>query len=175
MCAVYHQQVITLMPRHVIRLRGPWEYRPLARTVRLADGSSQVESGELPAAGRIEVPSDWGESLGGTFCGRVAYLRRFGRPTGLSAADRVELVITRVDARAGVRLNGQALGEIPAGGAAWRCDITARLAPRNELVIEVELPRVTDRSLPLPRAGREGLPGGLVGQVRLEITAADGG
>ena len=163
------------MSPHTIRLRGPWEYRPLARTVRLADGSTQVESGELPAAGRLLLPADWGGTLGDGFRGRVAYLRRFGRPTGLTAADRVELVITRVDAWASVRLNGRTLGEIPAGGLLGRYDITRQLARRNELVVEVELPRLTDRSLPLARPGRAGLPGGLVGEVRLAILTADGG
>lgn len=164
----------SLLPHHVIRLRGPWEYRPLARTVRLADGSNRAESGDLPAPGRIQLPADWGATLGSDFRGRVAYLRRFGRPTGLDAAGRVELVITRVDAMGSVRLNGQGLGDIPAGGAVWRCDVTARLRPRNELVVEVELPRLTDRSPPLARPGREGLPGGLIGRVRLEIIPGDG-
>ncbi len=154
---------------HIIRLRGPWEYRPLARTFLLPGGSSRTENNELPPPGRIAMPSDWSATLGPDFRGRVAYHRRFGRPTGLGAADRVELVVERVDALGSVRLNGETLGEIPAGGQAWRCDVTARLAPRNELIVEVELPQGADRSPPIPRPGRAGLPGGLVGEVRLEI------
>jgi hypothetical protein len=163
---------------HVIRLRGPWEYCPLARTIMLADGSHRFETNNLPAAGRITMPADWGETLGADFRGRVSYLRRFGRPTGLAAADRVELVVDCADAFGCVALNGQRLGDIAAGGLPWRCDITARLRTRNELVIEVELPHLTADSPSLARSGREGLPGGLIGEVRLEIlaaTAADGG
>ena len=159
-------------PDHVIRLRGPWEYCPLARTAMRADGSRRCETDDLPGPGRIMMPNDWRATLGGDFHGRVSYLRRFGRPTGLDAADRVELVIDRVDAFGCAALNGQGLGEIAAGGQAWRCDITPWLRPRNELVIEVELPQVTADGPVLARPGREGLPGGLIGEVRLEIFAA---
>lgn len=160
------------VPAHIIRLRGPWEYRPLARTVMLADGSRRHETDELPAPGRIAMPADWGATLGADFRGRVSYSRRFGRPTGLGAADRVELVIDRVDAFGWAALNGEGLGEIAAGGQPWRCDITARLRPRNELVVDVELPQLTADSPSLARPGRDGLPGGLIGEVRLEIFAA---
>jgi hypothetical protein len=84
----------------------------------------------------------------------------------------VDLVLDCVDAFGCAALNGQELGEIAAGGQAWRCDITARLRPRNELVIEVELPQLAADSPAPARPGREGLPGGLVGEVRLEIFAA---
>jgi hypothetical protein len=160
------------VPDHVIRLRGPWEYRPLARTVPLADGSRRCEPGDLPAPGRITMPADWGPTLGPDFRGRVSYCRRFGCPTGLGAGDRVELVIDRVDAFGCALLNGRPLGEIAAGGQIWRGDITARLMPRNELVIEVELPYLTEESPPLARLGRDRLPGGLIGEVRLEIFVA---
>ena len=133
------------MAHHVIRLRGPWEYRPSA------SGSRPAETDGLPPPGR------------------VAYHRRFGRPTGLGSADRVELVIDRVDALGSVQLNGESLGEIPAGGQAWRCDVTTRLTRRNELIVEVELPHVSDDRPPVRRPGREGLPGGLLDEVRLEI------
>ncbi len=144
------------MPRdHVIRLRGPWEYRAWASPSAVA--------------GRITLPADWGSTLGPDFRGRVAYRRRFGCPTGLEPGDRVDLVIDRVDALGSVRLNDEPLGDIPVGGQAWRCDVTRRLGRRNELTVEVELPRVRDGEPPPARPGREGLPGGLVGEVRLEI------
>ena len=163
----------TLAPAHVIRLRGPWEYRPLFRLAILPGGSQRRETCDLPAAGRIAVPGDWGATLGADFRGRVAYRRPFGCPTGLAAADRVDLVIERVDAYGRALLNGQSLGEIPAGGCLWRREITAGLRPRNELVVEVELP---GGDPPPARPGREDRPGGLVGEVRLEIfTAADAG
>lgn len=161
----------SIVPTHTIRLRGPWEYTPLARTTLLADGSRRVDPGPLPPPGQITMPADWGATLGADFRGRVAYRRRFGRPTGLTSEDRVDLVITRVDAFGSVQLNGLALGEIADGAGAWRCDVTARLAARNELVVEVELPRVAPGGRPLNRADRDALPGGLIGDVRLEIIA----
>jgi hypothetical protein len=163
------------MTAHVIRLRGPWQVRPLARTVLVAGGSTEETPGPLPPAGRSEVPSDWGDALGRDFRGRVRYLRRFGCPTGLGEQDRVELVVERVDAFGAVWLNSQSLGPIPAGGRAVRFDITARLQPRNELVLQVELPALIAGSPPLARPGREGLPGGLIGEVRLEIVVPEAG
>ena len=145
------------MTHHIIRLRGPWEYRVL--------------TSDSPLSGHLTMPADWGSTLGADFRGRVAYRRRFGRPTGLGPADRVELVIGRVDALGSVRLNGEPLGEIPAGGQPWRCDVTAALRRRNELIVEVELPHAPDHARPVSRPGREGLPGGLVGEVRLEISS----
>ncbi len=159
-------------PDHFIRLRGPWEYRPLARTAIPADGSRHRETENVPGPGRIAMPADGGAALGTDSRGRVSYRRRFGRPTGLDAADRVELVIARVDAFGCAALNGQELGEIAAGGPPWRCDITARLQPRNELVIEVALPPRTASSVSPARPGRDCLPGGLIGEVRLEIFTA---
>ncbi len=156
---------------HVIRLAGPWEFLPLARTVLLPDGSTQAESGELPPGGKVQPPADWGATLGADFRGRVRYRRRFGRPSGLAHNDRVDLVIDRVDAWARVTLNDAPLGEITAAQSCARYDVTARLEPRNELSVEVELPRQTPQSAPLPRGDRVGLPGGLVGEVRLEIHA----
>ncbi len=155
--------------RHIIRLRGPWQYQPLARTIRMADGSSQNESGNLPPPGRAKMPADWGESLGADFRGRVLYTRTFNRPTGLDEGQRVDLVVEQVDAFGVVSLNGQPLGEVGLSDTAPRFDITALLQPHNELRIEVELPRLTADSAPLVRPGRENLPGGLIGEVRLEI------
>ena len=84
----------------------------------------------------------------------------------------MELVIDQLEAFGCVLLNGQPLGEIAAGGQLWRGDVTARLLTRNELVIEVELPQGTEECTPLARPGRDRLPGGLIGEVRLEIFAA---
>lgn len=158
------------MTCHVIRLRGPWEYRVLASLSPPTGGGRQVET-SVPPSGRLTMPADWGATLGADFCGRVAYHRRFGRPTGLGPADRVELAIDRVDALGSVRLNGESLGEIPAGGQPWRCDVTARLRRRNELIVEVELPHVPHGTPPVSRSGREDLSGGLTGEVWLEISS----
>ena len=155
---------------HVIRLRGPWYYEPLARTVLLADGTTCEEPGELPRAGRTQMPQDWGATLGHEFRGRVRFRRAFHRPTGLDEFSRVELVVTQVDAFGDVTLNGQRLGSISADRAPGRFDVTNMLQLENQLEIDVELPRVTAESALLPRPhGRRDLPGGLTGEVSLQI------
>ena len=166
-----HQALrIGMSTPHVIRLRGPWEYCPLERVRLLHDGTCERSSQGLPPGGRVEIPADWGQTLGDDFRGRVRYVRRFGCPTNLTSGDRVWLVLEAVDARAEVMLNDEPLGSVtgPAGG---RFDITAALRDRNVLTVDVEL-------LPLPsevererRAERAGGPGGLIGEVRLEIAA----
>lgn len=155
---------------HIIRLRGPWDYEPLSRTRLLPDGTIREEgAGELPPAGRIQMPADWAETLGAEFRGRVRYTRRFGCPSGLATNDLIELVIVQVDALGAVHLNGRPLVGIPAGQLNTRVDITRRLQPRNELHVEVELPDVDPAAPTLPRPGRGDRPGGLIGEVRLEI------
>ncbi len=114
------------------------------------------------------MPSDWSASLGAEFRGRVLYRRRFGCPTGLGRQDRVTLVVDAVDAFGSVALNGQQLGDVPPGAGSSSFLITDLLQRRNDLQIEVELPEL-ERGVSLPRPGRDKLPGGLIGEVRLEI------
>src|SRR4051794_4944409 len=99
---------------HVIRLRGPWEYLPLAKFVPQAEGGWTEQHADLPAAGRMHMPADWKETLGQDFRGRVRYTRHFNCPTGLEPHDRVWLVLEGVDARGEVILNSARLG--PAAG-----------------------------------------------------------
>ena len=155
---------------HVIRLRGPWRYEPLARTRRLPCGTSEILPGCLPSAGQTQVPADWGEVLGPEFRGRVRYQRRFNRPSGMADVLRIDLVIECVDAFGEVRLNGLPLGVIPPGFREFRAEIASRLELYNLLDVDVELPECIETSAPLPRGSRDGSPGGLVGEVRLEIT-----
>ncbi len=158
------------MSCHVIRLRGPWHYQPLARTVLLDNGTTRQQPGQLPPPGKARMPSDWSQSLGADFRGRVRFTRFFHRPTGLDGRQRIELVVHQVDAFGSVSLNGTFLGEICMDAGPVRFDISHQLESRNELTIEVELPDVTDGSAALVRSpGREGKPGGLVGEVGLEI------
>ena len=56
---------------HVIRLRGPWEYEPLAHTFIAADGTRHESTESLPPRGRVHLPADWGTTLGPEFRGRV--------------------------------------------------------------------------------------------------------
>lgn len=154
---------------HVIRLRGPWEYEPLARSVRREEGTVGETAIDLPPPGRIQMPADWGGTLGAEFRGRVRYRRRFGRPTGLTPHERVWLVLEGVDAMGDVFFGGMRLGQVHAASGAARFDITALVQERNELVVEVELPLMDAAQEAAVRPGRQNLPGGLFGEVRLEI------
>jgi hypothetical protein len=174
---------------HVIRLRGPWDFEPLVRfaatdtLIEPADPSSPAprlrtatptRTGEstkaqppgLPAAGRAQLPADWGAELGQGFYGRVRYTRRFNRPTNLDPSERVWLVIDGVDARGDYAINGHKLGTIDGYALPSASDITSLLAPSNVLEIEIEC-----RADSIPRPGRAGLAGGPIGDVRLEIRA----
>jgi hypothetical protein len=103
--------------------------------------------------------------------GAVRFTRRFHCPTGLDAASRVWLAIDEVDGRATVMLNDRLCGEIASSATArtlddaesQRCpgrfDVTADLLPHNVLSITV----------PLTLKDSDGLPGELIGAVRLEI------
>jgi len=183
--------ILNSMP-HTIRLRGPWEYQPLARATLRADGSVSWDDRGLPPGGSIALPADWGGVLGNDFRGLARFTRRFAQPTGLDAATRVWLVIENVDWQAAVALNGQPLGHVqlaqtppaclslapslrsslsPPIACPARFDITALLQPRNELTIDILLPGVAAGAPPLVRPGREDLTGGLIGLVRLEIEA----
>jgi hypothetical protein len=116
------------------------------------------------------MPADWGDTLGDGFHGRVEYAREFARPTGLRPGQRVELVLAGVDAFGSAALNDSPLLEVPAGGGESRVEIAALLEDRNRLVVEVELPAVDSHAAPVVRPpGREHSPGGLYGEVRLEI------
>lgn len=139
--------------------------------MRLADGSSLETSDPLPPATKIVIPDDWGKSLGHSFRGRVNFLRPFGCPSGLTN-ERILLRIEKVDAWASVHLNGAQLGEASLFTGPVSFEVTKLLASRNQLRIEVELPELNDASAPLPRPGRDDQPGGILGEVRLDILSA---
>jgi beta-galactosidase/beta-glucuronidase len=157
---------------HVIRLRGPWEYEPLARTFVAADGTRRESTDELPPAGRVHLPSDWGASLGAEFRGRVRYSRRFGLPTNLESHEQVWLVVDGVDYFGTVALNGHALGEAIGFQSSREFDIRSFLVERNLLTLDVDLPLYEGGAAAPQRPGRDGLPGGLIGEIRLEIRFA---
>jgi beta-galactosidase/beta-glucuronidase len=104
--------------------------------------------------------------LGADFRGRVRHVRRFGRPTGLDSGERVWLVCDGATLTATVVLNGTPLGAILGPTTPARFDVTERLLPRNELVIEVEFPAIEAANRP---SAAEVRCGGLTGEVRLEI------
>jgi hypothetical protein len=154
---------------HVIRLRGPWEYEALARTRIAADGSRLISRENLPPPGRTHLPADWGATLGPDFRGLVRYTRRFGLPTHLDPHDQVSLVIDGVDFFGSVQFNGTPLGAMQGYNQPTAFEVRQLLAPRNMLLIEVELPVYESPAAGPVRPGRENLPGGLIGEVRLEI------
>jgi beta-mannosidase len=154
---------------HVIRLRGPWEYEPLGRLLIAADGTRRESTGELPPPGRMHLPADWGETLGPDFRGRVRYRRRFGRPTNIEPHEQVWLVIDGVDYFAAVSLNGKSLGCVIGYQDRAEFDIRDLLAERNLLTLDVELPSYETGSAAPARPGRDQMPGGPIGEVRLEI------
>lgn len=138
---------------HPIRLRGPWQYELLARTLRPADGTTSDATADLPASGRVKMPCQWSETLGGDFVGQVRFARHFGSPTAVEPHETIWLVIEAIDARVQVLLNDSPLGVLQPGEPG-RFKVTEKLNQRNELVLEV------DAWQP---------PAGLVGEVRLEI------
>lgn len=158
--------------RHVIRLRGPWQCEPLARTVLRADGSVEEVVGEIPPPGTLRMPSDWGPVCGSGFRGRVRFTRSFGRPTGLEATDQVQLVFAEIDGTADVSLGEHRLGGVEMGAGEASFEVRHLLAPRNRLVVVVELPAEQPGAPRLPRGPRTGLPGGIVGEVTLRIVQA---
>jgi hypothetical protein len=100
-----------------------------------------------------------------------AWVRRFGRPTGVGAGDRLFLVCERLAGAPVWRrleLNGRELPPVEPGMQRWECDVTALLDGRNELVL---LPAAAEAAamgsgarMPLPRAW---------GRMTIEIEAPD--
>ena len=97
-------------------------------------------SGEPAAAGKVRMPTDWSDTLGSGFCGRVKCTRHFGMPTGLDEHSIVMLVVGPTDACGRIALNGECLSEPQHADSPVHFDIGDRLQPRNELCIEIELP-----------------------------------
>ena len=96
------------------------------------------------------------------------WTRRFGRPGGLGAGDRVWLVIER-PGRAALTLNAVPLPSVADGMPRWSHEITSLLADRNLLLLEPlgGPPPAGD----VDRHGRCPLPAEC-GRVVLEIVAA---
>ena len=152
---------------HTIRLRGPWHQEPLLRFTRSDDGLAQPATDNLPPDCRVDMPCDWSTTLGPNFRGRVKYRRHFNCPTGVTADDRIYLVIRQVDASADVWLNDQQIGHIEGHDLPGRFPIARCLQPHTELVVVVTLSMDDPPDARPP--GRDGLAGGLTGEVVLEI------
>lgn len=128
---------------HRIRLRGPWEYQPLR---------SAGESASLPAGGRMTMPCRWADGGLAGFAGQVRFRRHFGFPGRIDPHERVWLTFAGSAGAAVVQLNGESLGMHP-GDAPFEFDVTGKLKPRNDLIVDIEGPE----------------DGGLCGEVALEV------
>ena len=103
---------------HRIRLRGPWEYEPLAG----------------PAAGtarRLSLPDRWAD----IDLGPARLTRAFGYPGRIDAHEHVWLTIEGLTVPATITLNGQPVGDATVGSFARV--ISSLLGPRNRLEIRV--------------------------------------
>jgi beta-galactosidase/beta-glucuronidase len=110
----------------------------------------------LPLPGKVKMPCDWSELLGNDFQGTVLFRRIFHTPTGLDLGEQVWLAFDAVRSTAKIVLNGQPIGEFSTSDCPARYNITAILTDdANRL--EVRLTHLGEQ------------PGGLVGDVRLEI------
>lgn len=146
------QAVRFFMSTHSIRLRGPWQYEVL----------SAEAPPKGPTSGTLKMPSDWGDSLGSDFRGRVLYRRRFNCPTGLTGQS-VKLCFLGAEPEAQISLNGQKLGRVAGTVESTVFSVTDLLQPHNELTAEF------DTSCSPSHQG----PGGLTGEVRLVIEPAE--
>ena len=163
---------------HAIRLRGPWRLEPTGRFLPADVGLSRLVAEDLPEAQTAKMPADWSAVCGAEYCGQVRYTRRFHKPQGLEDREAVWLVVEPARSHAEVWLNGQRLGELSCADSRLRVDVTKLLVDFNELVIVVTHPAMDNpvdnpcRVDKLNRAVHSALasePGGLVGEVRLEI------
>ncbi len=153
---------------HTIRLRGPWQLEPVKRFIPQFDGSYRPIEDNLPSSARAKMPADWCETVGPDFLGVVRYSRNFNRPTNLEEHERVWLVVEPPRSCGRVRVNGEFLGYVRFDSAAGRFDITRLLKEHNSVGIDVEHPELDDHGN-VPDQDSLQVPGGLIGEVRLEI------
>ncbi len=160
---------------HRIRLGSQWDFETLSNTDRSPDSRIEPPSGNSPGhpqrnSQRLKDVSDWTQAAGADYQGRVRLVRWFGRPSGLTPSDRVELVIDSLNTTSTVSLNDRKLepmlvdhtesssttnSKVPV-----RLDVSAILRDRNQLAIELDLS-------PTPMAS------GILRDVWLEIFAED--
>lgn len=125
----------------VISLDGTWQYTPLARTLLKADASIVDDKSNLPAAGKMPVPSNWNLQGLENFNGRVKYETDFDWKNPLAAGDRLFLIFQGVDYFTEVELNGSAVGKHEGYFQAFEFDVTPQLKRgRNHLAVTVDAP-----------------------------------
>jgi hypothetical protein len=141
---------------------------PIERYHQCADGRFERSTGGLPLSGQLTMPADWSALFGHDFLGRVTYRRLFQKLSGLESGERAFLVVEPPRSRGVISLSGKPLGEVVWGGPPARFDVTDLLADPNRLEIVVEHP-VLDGTALADDDDFAQSPGGLLGEVRLEI------
>ncbi len=152
---------------HSIRLRGPWQFTPIATTYWTQEGVSQETGTDVPSPGTMTIPGDWSDTLGPHFYGKVLFQRHFHKPTGLEEGDTIQIRLEQVNALADVFLNHEAIGSASAERGSVALVIERELEPRNLLEIMVDFPQLDQNSSSLVTI--ENLAGGILGEVQLEI------
>jgi hypothetical protein len=115
---------------HSIRLRGPWEC--------CLPGSAESRTVTMPA--RWDELTALALNAGPLPCS-VSLLRRFGLPTGIEPGDQLWIVIECDELEFQVSLNGQPLVSDASALPRLSYRVPA-LAPRNELKIRLEIPKL---------------------------------
>lgn len=152
---------------HTIRLRGPWQFTPLATTYWSDSAESQETGIEVPPPGTMKIPNDWSDTLGDSFHGKVLFQRYFHKPTGLEQGDLVQITLTEVNALATVFLNHEAIGTGDVSQGKSTFEVTDKLELRNLLEVIIDFPALDAKSAPLNTI--EGRTGGITGEVQIEI------
>jgi hypothetical protein len=141
---------------------------PIARFVPDADGIYRALNHDLPPPTKQTMPADWANCFGGDFFGRVRYHRVFQWLGGLESGERAFLVVEPPRSEGCILLAGQLLGFVFPGEPAGRFDITNQLQYDNHLEVFVDHPALNEMRSKVGDPTKL-LPGGLVGEVRLEI------
>jgi hypothetical protein len=147
--------------RHRILLRGPWQVEVVSRIERTNEGSRIWSSAGSTSVETARLPAAW-QQLFGDFRGRVLFRRRFHPPSNIGPEDRLILTVTCSHCRGAVFLNGGFAGQIEQDSAPLKFEVMGRLAPNNELTVDLQF---TNDDVDVPAAG-------LVVPVMLEIYSA---
>jgi beta-mannosidase len=122
-------------------LDGSWSYQPMARTTLQADGSITDDKTNLPAAGKMAVPSNWHLNGLANFNGRVRFERDFDFDQPPTLGTHVFLVFRGVDYFAEVELNGSPVGRHEGYFETFEFDVTPQInRGHNHLVVTVDAP-----------------------------------
>ncbi len=123
---------------HVIRLRGPWEYR----LIGTADELARLATAGLASDGRLRLPGERDKLRAAGWSGPVQYRRNFHPPTDVEPPYEVWLVVEACSAAARVSLNGVELGWVGALDQGADFCVEGRLKSLNQLQIDVAAPGV---------------------------------